>query len=69
MMTQWRMKQDSYVCQIKIHTLMNTGAGWTLQTLTTLWQDFFVLWKARNKAIHEHDTASHQLACKHKHQN
>jgi hypothetical protein len=60
------MKQDSYVCQMKIHTLMNTGIGWTLRTLATLWRDFFMLWKARNKAIHGHDPASQQLACKRK---
>jgi hypothetical protein len=66
MSTQWRIKQDWYIRRMKIHTCTNTGAGWSLRTLTTLWQDFFILWKARNKAIHGHDATSQQLARKRK---
>ncbi len=34
--------------------------------MTTLWRNFFVLWKERNEAIHGHDTTSQQLARKRK---
>jgi hypothetical protein len=64
--TQWRIKQDKYLRRLKIHTRTHTGAGWALRTMTTLWRDFFVLWKERNEAIHGHDTASQQLARKRK---
>jgi hypothetical protein len=47
---QWRILQDRYVWQQKIHTVTYTGAGWTLRTLAILWNDFFLLWASRNAA-------------------
>jgi hypothetical protein len=64
--TQWRVKQDRYIRRMKIKTRTNTGAGWALRTMTTLWRDFFVLWKARNESIHGHDKTSQQEARKRK---
>jgi hypothetical protein len=55
-----------YVCRMKIHTRTNTGSGWALHTMTTLWREFFVLRKDRNAAIHGHDASSQQLARKRK---
>jgi hypothetical protein len=60
--SQWRILQDRYLRRQKIHTVTYTGSGWSLRTLTILWNDFFVLWQARNEAIHGHDLASQQLA-------
>jgi hypothetical protein len=62
MTNQWRIRQDNYIRQQKIRTLRHTGASWTLPTLTMLWTDFFVLWKARNEAIHGHDSSSQNQA-------
>jgi hypothetical protein len=64
--TQWRIKQDQYIRRQKIHTLQNTGANWSLRTLTIVWRDFFIVWQSRNEAIHGHDTTSQQLARKRK---
>jgi hypothetical protein len=60
--SQWRILQDWYIQQLKIHTITHTGARWSLRTITTLWNDFFVLWQSRNETIHGHDLASQQLA-------
>jgi hypothetical protein len=60
--TEWRIKQDYHIRRRKIRTRTHTGAGWSLRTLTILWQEFFVLWKSRNEAIHGHDTRSQQQA-------
>jgi hypothetical protein len=62
--TQWRLKQDYFIRRRKISTLINTGAGWTLRTLTILWSQFFLLWKSRNEAVHGHDITSQNQARK-----
>jgi hypothetical protein len=64
--TQWRIQQDRYVRRMKIHTRTHTGAGWSLRTMSTIWRDFFVLWRARNESIHGHDRTSQQEARKRK---
>ena len=60
--SQWRAKQDYYVRRRKIHTLTHTGTGWARRTLTVIWTNFFLVWKARNEAIHGHDAASQHQA-------
>jgi hypothetical protein len=35
--TQWRVKQDRYILKMKIKMRTNTGTGWALRTMTTLW--------------------------------
>jgi hypothetical protein len=66
MSTQWCSLQDRYIRRQKIHTVTFTGSGWSLRTLTTLWNDFFELWQTRNASIHGHDLASQQIARKRK---
>jgi hypothetical protein len=60
--TEWRSKQDHYVRRRKIKTRTNTGAGWSLRTITLLWTEFFVVWTSRNEAIHGHDQSTQQQA-------
>lgn len=50
-----------YFCRRGIGTITNTGAGWTLKTITTLWANFLNLWTERNSKIHGHDQASQLL--------
>jgi hypothetical protein len=64
--SQWCILQDHYVRRHKIHTVTHTSAGWSLHTITVLWNNCFALWHAWNESIHGHDLASQQLACRRK---
>lgn len=59
---QWRLRQDKFIRQQKIQTIVHTGANWLLHTLNIIWTNFLCLWNAWNEWIHGHNLSSQHKA-------
>ena len=42
----------------KLYSTKKTGLLWATSLLTSLWEEWHLVWTIRNEAIHGHDTAS-----------
>jgi hypothetical protein len=62
MTMEWARLQDQHLRQLKITSNCQSGLLWTTNILTTVWKEFFVMWTARNAAIHGQDSSSRQKA-------
>jgi hypothetical protein len=58
--TEWSSLQDDYLNDKGIRTKKQTGQLWATHILTSIWDEWHVLWTIRNEVIHGHDQASRQ---------
>jgi hypothetical protein len=58
--TEWSILQDDYLQQQKLYSTKNTGLLWAASLLTSLWDEWHLVWTIRNEVIHGHDQASRQ---------
>ncbi|KAI2506424.1 hypothetical protein MHU86_8050 [Fragilaria crotonensis] len=61
---EWSSIQDEYYARQahSIETKRLTGARWQVAIISTLWQQWFLLWEVRNKALHGDDARSRAQA-------
>jgi hypothetical protein len=59
---EWARLQDVYLR--RIHSTANSKSGllWTTSIITTIWKEFFLMWDARNTAVHGKDSTSRHIA-------
>jgi len=61
----WAEHQDAHLHRIKKHTKKCNGLAWSIDVISTLWKEWFKLWKDHNKVIHGHDSSSWAEALQH----
>jgi hypothetical protein len=58
--TEWSLLQDQYLQDQKLYSAKNTGLLWAASLLTSLWDEWHLVWTIRNEVIHGHDESSRQ---------
>jgi hypothetical protein len=62
MSKEWARLQDVYLRRIHSTANSKTGLLWTTAIITTIWKEFFLMWEARNTAVHGKDSATRHTA-------
>jgi hypothetical protein len=58
--TEWSRLQEEYLHEQKFYSQRNTGLLWATSLLTSIWDEWHLVWTIRNEVIHGHDKASRQ---------
>lgn len=58
--TEWSRLQDEYLYQAGLHNAKTTGLLWAASLLTSIWDEWHLIWTIRNGVIHGHDAISRQ---------
>jgi hypothetical protein len=58
--TEWARLQDEYLLSEGLHNNKNSGSLWAATILTSIWDEWHLVWTVRNGVIHGHDQASRQ---------
>ena len=62
--SEWGSLQDEYYARRahSIETKRQTGQCWQITVISSVWQQWFLLWALRNQALHGADVRSHAQA-------
>jgi hypothetical protein len=58
--TEWSRLQDEHLNQQGLRSKKNSGLLWVTHMLTSIWDEWNIVWTIRNEVIHGHDQASRQ---------
>jgi hypothetical protein len=56
----WSRLQDEYLYREGLHNEKTSGLLWATSILTSIWDEWHLVWTIRNEVIHGHDTISRQ---------
>jgi hypothetical protein len=57
--TEWSKFQDNYLHQQGLHNKKNTGQLWATNILSSIWEEWHLVWTIHNEVIHGHN----QISC------
>jgi hypothetical protein len=57
---EWSRHQDDHLYQVGLHNAKTTGLLWAASLLTSIWDEWHLVWTIRNGVIHGHDVTSRQ---------
>jgi hypothetical protein len=56
--TEWSRLQDDYLHKQGLHNKKTTGQLWATNILSSIWEEWHLVWTIRNAVIHGHDQTS-----------